>query len=64
MSFDINDVDIKKIFKVINKVSKQEKTPVYIVGGFVRDLILGKDGSKDLDFVVEGSGLTFAKKLD
>lgn len=59
-----NIMDIRKIFKIINKVSKQEKTPVYIVGGFVRDFLLGREQKKDIDFVVEGSGLEFAKKFD
>ena len=57
-------MDLKKIFKTINKVSKQEKTPVYIVGGFVRDFLMGREQKKDIDFVVEGSGLEFAKKFD
>lgn len=55
---------MKKIFKIIDQVSKTNKTPVYIVGGFVRDYLLGNTEKKDIDFVVEGSGLVFAKKLD
>ena len=57
-------MDLKKIFKVINKVSKKEGTPVYVVGGFVRDFLMSREQKKDVDFVVEGSGLTFAKQLD
>ena len=57
-------MDVKKIFKTINKVSKQEKISVYVVGGFVRDLLMGLTQKKDIDFVVEGSGLEFARKLD
>ncbi len=57
-------MDIKKVFKTIYKVSKATKTEVYIVGGFVRDEILGKEIKKDLDFVVLGSGLEFAKAVD
>jgi len=34
--------------------------PVYLVGGFVRDLILGVK-NLDLDIVVEGDGITFAE---
>ncbi len=52
------------IFRAISAVAKKRKTPVYIVGGFVRDLILGIDQKKDLDFVVENGGLDFAKELD
>jgi tRNA nucleotidyltransferase (CCA-adding enzyme) len=36
--------------------------PVYLVGGFVRDLILGVD-NLDLDIVVEGDGISFAEDL-
>lgn len=35
---------------------------VFIVGGFVRDLLLGNE-NLDIDLVVEGDGITFAKKL-
>ncbi len=55
---------LKKYFKIIAKVAKQEKTPIYLVGGFVRDFLMGKTEKKDVDFVVVGSGLEFAKKLD
>lgn len=57
-------MDIFKVIKKINTFSKKEKTPVYAVGGFVRDYLLGRDQKKDVDFVVVGSGLEFAKKFD
>lgn len=34
----------------------------YIVGGYVRDLIMGRD-NKDIDFVCLGSGIDLAKKV-
>ncbi len=35
---------------------------IYLVGGFVRDLILGRQGMVgDIDFTVEGSGVEFAR---
>lgn len=55
---------LEKIFKKINTLSKKNKTPAYLVGGFVRDLLLGREQKKDIDFVVEGSGLAFAKEFD
>ena len=59
-------MEIKKLFKTIQKVSKKTSTDVYIVGGFVRDLLLfgKKYQAKDIDFVVLGSGLEFAKEFD
>ena len=37
--------------------------PVYVVGGFVRDLILRAEENLDVDIVVEGDGVNFAKAL-
>ena len=36
--------------------------PIYIVGGFVRDLLLGHE-NLDLDIVVEGDAISFAREL-
>ncbi|MBT4120681.1 MAG: HD domain-containing protein [Candidatus Magasanikbacteria bacterium] len=58
-------MNVSKILKAIYKVAKKEKVEVYAVGGFVRDRLLGiKKKEADIDFVVLGSGLEFAKKLD
>ncbi len=64
-------VDLEKIFKQVDSVSKKSKISAYVVGGFVRDFLLNRDGNpegaplgKDLDFVVVGSGLDFAKQFD
>jgi poly(A) polymerase len=51
-----------EVFKTIAAVGRDENTKCYIVGGFVRDLILGRK-SKDIDFVVLGSGIKFARKV-
>ncbi len=53
----------KHIFKIISKVAKQEKKQVFVIGGFVRDILLKRE-SKDIDIVVVGSGLDFAKALN
>ena len=55
---------LKLIFQKIQKVSEENNLPTYIVGGFVRDYLLGKKEKIDLDFVVEGGGLAFAKLFD
>ena len=57
-------MDLKDIFEKIDKLAKKNKTPIYAVGGFVRDLLLEKKEFKDVDFVVEGSGIKFAHQFD
>jgi len=57
-------MNVNKILKTIYKVAKKEGVEVYAVGGYVRDLLLGIKEKNDVDFVVLGSGLEFAKKLD
>ncbi len=51
-----------KIFKQISEFADEKGFRVYLIGGFVRDCILGTP-SKDIDIVVEGSGINFAKLL-
>jgi tRNA nucleotidyltransferase (CCA-adding enzyme) len=48
--------------EAIAGVSRRTGMPAYLVGGFVRDLLLGRD-NRDLDVVVEGDGPAFARAL-
>ncbi|MEX2597178.1 MAG: tRNA nucleotidyltransferase, partial [Salibacteraceae bacterium] len=50
------------IYHQIAEAALEFGAPVFIVGGFVRDLLLDRP-SKDLDIVVEGSGIDFAQAL-
>ena len=55
----------KHIFAMAKKAGDlglKEGLQVYIVGGVVRDLLLGRE-VQDLDLMVEGHGIFFAKKL-
>jgi putative nucleotidyltransferase with HDIG domain len=52
----------KKIFKTISQVAELENIPAYVIGGYVRDLILKRE-CKDIDIVVQGSGIEFAQKV-
>lgn len=54
--------EIQKILEVVRDTAEEEGCSVYLVGGFVRDLLLFYP-TQDLDFVVEGSGGQFAKAL-
>src|SRR5690554_583149 len=50
------------VFKVTRDIVTQEGLEAYVIGGFVRDLLLDRP-SKDIDIVVVGSGLELAKKV-
>lgn len=52
-----------KIFKIISETANKNNVKVFVIGGYVRDIFL-KRKSKDIDFVVLGSGIDFAKKLN
>lgn len=50
------------IFKVITDILTQSGQEAYVIGGFVRDLHLGRS-SKDIDIVVVGSGIELAEQV-
>lgn len=50
------------LFQKISELVTELNVEVYIVGGYVRDLFLNRP-SKDIDIVVVGSGIDFAKKV-
>jgi len=50
------------VFNVIQKIVSDQKLQAYVIGGFVRDLILNRP-SKDIDIVVVGSGIELAEKV-
>lgn len=52
-----------KIFQVISEASQKLNIETYVIGGFVRDLILGRDFKKDIDIVAVGSGIELAIKV-
>ncbi len=51
-----------KIFGQLSDTASALSVPAYVVGGYVRDLLLNIP-SKDLDVVVLGSGIEFAEKF-
>lgn len=52
--------EILDLLKKIGSVAHAMDFGVYVVGGFVRDLLLRRDND-DIDIVIEGDGITFAK---
>ncbi|TRX25500.1 HD domain-containing protein [Flavobacterium franklandianum] len=52
-----------KIFEVISQASQELHLESYVIGGFVRDLILERDFKKDIDIVAVGSGIELALKV-
>ncbi|HEY9115882.1 MAG TPA: HD domain-containing protein [Bacteroidales bacterium] len=51
-----------ELFKVVADVCHEMNVKAFVIGGFVRDLILERP-SKDVDIVVLGSGIAVAKKV-
>ena len=51
------------VFKVISGVAEESGTRAFVIGGFVRDLILKRDNKQDIDIVVLGSGIEFANRV-
>lgn len=52
-----------KIFEVISQASQELNIESYVIGGFVRDLLLNRDFKKDIDIVAVGSGIELAQKV-
>ncbi|MDC3258213.1 CCA tRNA nucleotidyltransferase [Flavobacteriales bacterium] len=53
-----------QIFNIIQKESDKLKYPTYVVGGWVRDLLLKRENTvTDIDFVCVGSGIKLAEKV-
>jgi poly(A) polymerase len=64
----MNPTDFKQhitdtpVFKAVIEAADLLKLDAYIVGGYVRDLLLDRP-SKDIDFVCVGSGIEWAEKV-
>ena len=51
------------IFKTLSQAALQLDLESYVIGGYVRDFILERGDSKDIDVVAVGSGIDLAKKV-
>lgn len=52
-----------RLFKIISEVAEANRQTIYIVGGYVRDLLMGRKMPTDIDFVTESSGIELAQKI-
>ncbi len=50
-------------FELVRTSADELGQEVYVVGGFVRDYLLGRTQKNDFDFVVVGSGIDLANKV-
>src|SRR5271170_439203 len=50
------------IFKKIANAAEQLNVPCYVIGGFVRDKIIGR-ATKDADIMCVGDGIELARKV-
>ena len=52
----------REIFEIVGKVAAQRGVKAFVIGGYVRDCFLGRS-CNDIDIVVEGSGIDFARAV-
>ncbi|HLN94004.1 MAG TPA: HD domain-containing protein [Flavobacterium sp.] len=51
------------LFTLVSKAARELDLDAYVIGGFVRDLLLGRETKKDIDIVAVGSGISLAEKV-
>ncbi|MBW2466933.1 MAG: CBS domain-containing protein [Deltaproteobacteria bacterium] len=59
---EVLNKEVIVLLRTIGEVAEENGYTAYAVGGFVRDLLL-RIKNLDLDIVIEGDGIKFAKKL-
>lgn len=52
-----------KIFPVVSHAAQELNLECYVIGGFVRDILLNRNHKKDIDIVAVGSGIELALKV-
>ena len=57
-----NNTDHYELFVVAGEIAKEQNLSCYLVGGYVRDILLNRQ-STDIDIMVEGDALSYAKIL-
>jgi poly(A) polymerase len=52
----------RPVFRLVGEVAAERGVKAFVIGGYVRDCLLGRP-CNDIDIVVEGSGIEFAKAV-
>ncbi|MCR4824963.1 MAG: CCA tRNA nucleotidyltransferase [Bacteroidales bacterium] len=52
----------RPVFRVVSEIAAERGVRAFVIGGYVRDCFLGRAGN-DIDIVVEGSGIEFARAV-
>ena len=52
----------RPVFRLVGEVAAERGVRAFVIGGYVRDCLLGRE-CNDIDIVVEGSGIEFAKAV-
>ena len=52
----------REIFRIVGDVAAEKGVKAFVIGGYVRDFFLGRP-CNDIDIVVEGSGIEFARAV-
>ena len=50
------------IFRIVSEEAERQGVRAFVIGGYVRDCFLGR-ANKDIDIVVEGSGIALAEAI-
>ena len=51
-----------QIFNIVSDTAAEQGVRAFVIGGYVRDCFLGRE-CKDIDIVVEGSGIALAEQV-
>ena len=52
-----------EIFKIISECCEESTLECYVIGGYVRDFLIGKKSAKDIDILVVGNGIKIAENV-
>lgn len=63
MIINLNQNRNLKLFKIISSIANKNQQSIYIIGGYVRDLLMNRKVPTDIDFVTEQNGILLAEKI-